>query len=138
MPLSPNINEREFDKFGLNKDDETIVKTSASGEFSSSGVKIGWRNIVVSVGDTAVKLPVFTDRNASTLHNKSTTDILYIGPDDTVTADTVVGSTSGMEIAPRNKANFDIKDIDENDVDIDIWAIAPAGITILVKITDLA
>ena len=133
-----NIKDNFKYVFDRNDDDEVIIRKSASGEFSSSGVKIGWRNTTVLVTDVASELPIFDNRNGSSIHNKSENETLYLGPDNTVTADTVVGTTSGMEVSPKNRANFDIKDKDDDANPIKIWAIAPTGKTILVKITELA
>ena len=134
------LDDCERRKFDINDDNEVIVRTSAEGEFSSSGLKNGFKITTIEITDSASKLPTtpFSDRNALSVHNKSSTDILYLGPDNTVTADTVVGVTSGWEVPVNNKVNFDIKDIDPQSVNINIWAIAPTGKTITVKILELA
>jgi len=65
------------------------------------------------------------------VHNKSTDEILYVGPSN-VTADNVVGTTSGHEIFPGETFAIDIQD------DIILYGRAETGKTIRVKITEVA
>ena len=124
---------REFYKFGLNDDGEVFVRTSVTGEITPTGLKTDWIITTISVSTSAIKIPTTNlgSRNAISIHNLDASKILYIGPDNTVTANAIVGTTSGWEIGPGNFLNFDITDA------IDIYAIAPSG-TILVKVLEIA
>ena len=103
-----------------------------TGEISPSGLKTAGKNTTMDIGTTAVQLPSspLSERNALSIHNTSTTDILYIGFDNTVTADSVVGNTSGRQVGAGQIINFDVTDA------VAIWAIAAT--TIRVQIMELA
>lgn len=87
----------------------------------------------MSVGDTELALPVIplTDRNSIIIHNKSGTEKVYIGKTG-VTADTIVGTTSGWEIPANSYYALDVKDT------IAIYGICESGKTAIVKVMELA
>ena len=87
----------------------------------------------MNVGDTATLLPAtaLANRNAIKITNHSGTDKLYLGP-SSVTADNVIGTTSGDEVGTNESINFDITDA------IPIYGRAETGKTIRVKIVELA
>jgi hypothetical protein len=111
MARKPNhfTPDLELDKFDTNDAGETVVRTTATGEFSPTGLKNGQRITTLSVGTTATALPAtpLAERNAIAIYNKSATEILYVGNSD-VTADTVIGTTSGWEIDPLSYYQLDV------------------------------
>lgn len=141
MALSPNINDLEKDKFIEDVDLGTAVKTLTKltgtgtiGDVNISAPTGPFRNTVVLVTDVATAFPAvpLADRASLSIQNKSATNTVYVGPDNTVTADTVVGTTSGFEIGPDASSNFDLDDTN------DIYFICEAGKTALLKITEVA
>lgn len=104
------------------------------GTISFSGLQIGFTTTTLIVGDTVTALPatVLPMRNSIVITNKSTTETLYIADNLLVTADSVVGTTSGHEIPPGEAFNVDLAG------DVIIYGVAPTGKTILVKVTELA
>lgn len=119
------------DKFAL---DVSIAGSTGTiqGEFSPSGLKVAIFVTTMDVTDTAIALPVspLAGRNSMVIQNKSP-DILYVGP-ATVTADNVIGTTSGHEIGPSETFAIDITD------DIILYGRAETGKTIRVKVTEVA
>ena len=110
------------------------VTGSFTGTFTPSGINIAIQTKTIDVDDTAGQaLPAtpLTDRNSMVVHNKSTTDVLYVGP-STVTADSVIGSTSGHEVYPGETFAIDIKD------SVILYGRAETGKTIRVKVTEIA
>lgn len=120
------------DKFAL---DVSIAGSTGtiSGEFTPTGLHTAILVTTLDVPDTAVPLPTtaYTGRNSMVVHNKSATDTLYVGP-ATVTADNVIGTTSGHEVGPGETFAIDIQD------DIILYGRAETGKTIRVKITEVA
>lgn len=109
------------------------ISGAITGEFTPTGLRTAIKITTMNITDTATPLPATAlfARNAMVVTNKDITEVLYVGP-ASVTADTVVGTTSGHEVNPGEGFNLDIQD------DIVLYGIAPAGKTILVKITELA
>ena len=134
--------EAEFDRLYLNdrdhnsftRTDEDYAARRVTGKFDSApaGLSKNFKVTTQDITTTASKLPAtpLTDRNTLSIHNKSTTDTLFIGEDNTVTADSVDGITSGWEVPPGGVFNTDIKTA------IELWGISTA--TIKVKILELA
>ena len=108
-------------------------RTTATGTFTPSGLQNDWIITTLDVGDTETVLPAIplTDRNTMIITNTSAGDTLYIGPTG-VTADNLVGTTSGYEIPPGGQFSIDVTD------SIPIYGIAAAGITIRVKIMEVS
>lgn len=117
MALPPNKNDREQDKFIWDIDLGTTVKTLTK---LYGGVTIGDVNIkaptgpfyvqVVLVGTTAAD-PIPTPlagRVSLSLRNKSTTETVFFGHNNLVTADST--STGGWEIGPGEDFNIDLDD----------------------------
>lgn len=117
------------DKFAQ---DVYIQGGGVTGTITPSGLTIAIRNTTMDVTDVATPLPAsaLAQRNSMTVDNYGT-DPLYVGP-ATVTADSVVGTTSGRRINVGESFNLDIRD------SIVLYGIAPAGKTIRVLITELA
>lgn len=110
-----------------------LVDANVSGTIEPSGLQTAGRVTTLEVSTTAVELPAvpLLDRNAMSIRNLSTTDTLYIGFDTSVTADSVVGTTSGWEVGPGEDFNLDIKG------SIPVYGIVASG-TILIKVAELA
>lgn len=115
-------------------DVNVLNQLDVTGEFTVSGLKVSFRNTTMDVTSTAVALPAtpLTNRNTITIQNKSLTDTLYIGPDNLVTADSVLGTTSGMEIGPGESWSIDITD------QVVLYGIVETGKTIRIKVTEAA
>lgn len=111
-----------------------LLRTSASGEFSSAGLKKEGRVTTLLVTEVVGQLPAtpLDDRNSMTIENLSNTDNIYINFIPGVTADQVPGTTSGKKIGPNQGLNFDIKN------NILIYAIAEAGKSVLVQVVEVA
>lgn len=135
MPLSSNINNREFDKFTTVSGDLTAVRVDGafSGNFIPSGLKTAIKTSTFYVTDVAAPIPgvALLGRNSLTITNLDMSETLYVGP-STVTADRVVGTTSGHEVGPGEGFNIDITDA------VILYGIAETGKTILVKATEVA
>jgi len=131
MALPSTRDGREFDKFEENVAGETAVRTT--GEYSPSGLRVGLRVTTMDVGDTAVAIPAsaFASRNAISIYNKSTSQTIYIN-DINVTADNVLGTTSGWEIPPNGYFNVDITP------DIIIYGRCESGQSARIKVLELA
>lgn len=104
-----------------------------TGTFSLSGLQNGWLPTTLMISDVAAPLPAvaLTNRNSIIILNRSSTDSLYIGNID-VTADSVVGATSGWEMLPNSYFATDVKE------SIVIYGIAPTGKTIKVQVLEVA
>ena len=88
MALSPNINDREKDKFTLNDDGDTAVRTvgNLTGELVPAGVQIAGKITIVTVNQTtwtAIPSTPLADRKALHIQNQSDEEIKY-NYDDTV------------------------------------------------------
>lgn len=118
-------------KVGL--DVNVIAGSGVTGSFTLSGLRTDFEVTTQDVTDTAAKMPAtpLTDRNSISIVNLSATDTLYIGK-STVTADSVIGTTSGWEVGPLEGFNTDITD------EIELWGRAEAGKTVRIKILELA
>jgi hypothetical protein len=114
-------------------DVNVLNQIDVTGEFSVSGLREAIRTTTMTVSDTAIPLPAvaLTNRNSITIVNFSTTEILYIG-NSNVTADRVVGVTSGYEVNPGEGFNLDITD------DIVLYGVFETGASSLIKVTELA
>jgi len=97
-----------------------------------SGLSTDWKTTTISIGTSELALPLssLTGRNSVTIHNTSNSKTLFLGPTG-VTADSVVGTTSGLEIPPDGRLQIDITNA------IPVFAIAASG-TVIVKITEYA
>lgn len=76
--LRKSLDDREWDKFELNVDGETAVRTITKGNVSFSGLSIGGRISEVTLNDaTWVALPAtaLAQRNAISIQNTSTVEI---------------------------------------------------------------
>lgn len=112
---------------------ELKVTGSVTGDITPAGLRIAGRNTTMMVGTTAVALPVvpLALRNAMSIVNLSGTETLYIGFNASITADSVVGVTSGWEIGPNEGFNIDITET------IPLYGIVATG-SIMIKIMELS
>jgi hypothetical protein len=110
------------------------VTGTFTGSVTVSGLNIQGRNTTMNITSTAASMPAtaLTLRNAMTVTNLSGTDTLYVGFDSSVTADSVVGTTSGFPVGPQQGFNLDITP------NVVLYGIAEAGKTIKIIITELA
>lgn len=114
--------------------DVNLIGGVVSGTFSPTGLKVAFKVTTADITDTASQLPLtpLTGRNSMVIHNLSSTDTLFIGPSSSVTADRVLGTTSGHEVFPGETFAIDITNA------VILYGIAPAGKTIRVKISEVA
>lgn len=126
-------NSLEKYKFLIGSDGLVYVRVKAIGTMTFSGLSEAIKISTLSIGDTVTALPTtaLSNRNSISIQNKSSTETLYVGPSN-VEANSTVGGNGGWEIPPQEALNFDIKDV------VTIYAIAPTGKTILVKILEMA
>lgn len=111
----------------------TKVIEAIDGSFAPSGLSNAGKVTTISVSTTASLIPTtaLTNRNAISVLNTSSTTTLYLGFANTVTADTVVGTTSGWEVGPNEIWHVDITD------SIPLYGIVASG-SILVKILEVS
>lgn len=135
MALSDGIRDREFQKF-CEVNGETAVRTCTTLEGGTidatpSGLQNDFRTTTMLIGDVAASIPAtpLSDRNSLSIANLDLAETLYIG-DSNVTADRVVGITSGWEVGPGETLNFDVKDT------IIIYGRAESGKSIMVKVLE--
>lgn len=127
-----------MDKF-VNLDGETAIRTlskivgAIEASFSPKGLSKELKTTTMVVTSVAGPIPAtpLVDRNAISIHNKSTDVTLFIGNSD-VQANTITGTFSGWEIPPQGYLNFDITD------DIILYAVAPAGKNAIIKVLEVA
>lgn len=136
MAIPCGRQQRELNKFIEDPSGETAVNTVISGGsvgFTPSGLDKGFRVTTLIVTETAGALPLFpfAERESISIHNKSETQTIFIG-NSNVTADTVVGVTSGYELLPGGFFNVDITP------DIILYGRTTTGSTAFVKILEIA
>ena len=117
---------------GKNALDVNVKAGSVTGSITPQGLSNG-RNTCMSVSTTALALPAspLANRNAMAIHNKSTTQTLYIGFDASVTAGDSIGNTAGWEVPPGGELHFDLQNT------ATIYGIFPTGAD-LVKLMELS
>lgn len=130
------IEQREFDKFCEDSNLDIAVRTCTEITGGSlEATPAGYSKILlvttVSVGDTAQLLPATVNREAFSFFNNSQVDTVYYGPTIAVTADSVVGTTSGWPVGPEETANEPIKSINA------VYVIAPAGKTVIITFKEM-
>jgi hypothetical protein len=109
----------------------TKIFGSVSGSFIPSGLNEAIRVTTMDIGTSALTLPAsaLSNRNHIKVTNHDEVATLYIG-NSNVTADRVIGTTSGDEVPPGESWHMDITD------DIVIYGISTQ--TIRVKIVEVA
>lgn len=109
------------------------VRTKTTGSLTLSGLNIDWLPTTMIVGDTALPLPAIPldQRNSIIIYNQSATETLYIGKSN-VTADSVVGVTSGWQIPAKSYFALDVRDT------IIIYGICETGKTAQVQVLEVA
>jgi len=113
--------------------DVQVMGGSITGAFTPSGLRIALKNTTMDVTDVATPLPAvaIANRNAITIRNLSLVDTVYIG-NLNVTADRILGNTSGGELGPNESWNVDITD------SIVLYGRTEAGKTARIKIMELS
>ncbi len=129
--LNNKVMEAIFDD--VENDSLSTVRTTSKGEFSPTGLKTDLLTTTMSVGTTPVKLPAtaLVGRNSIELHNLDLSLTLYVGKTSSVTADAIIGTTSGKEIDAGSFWSLDITP------DIDLYGVVASG-SILLKVTEVA
>jgi hypothetical protein len=121
----------ELDKFDTNQAGETIIRTSAEGTFTPTGLKTAIKITGTTVSTSATPLPATAQigRNSLSIQNKSSTQTLYVGPSN-VTADNDP-SKGGWEVPPLSNVNFDITE------DVILYGVFPTTPE-LVKVLEIS
>jgi len=98
-----------------------------------SGLQNDFLVTTMNVSDTATQIPAspLTDRNAISIQNLDTIETLYVGKLN-VTADSVVGTTSGWEVGAGETLNLSCKDT------IIFYGRCQAGKTVMVKVFEVS
>lgn len=124
----------DYRKLHVDDDGSLYVVGVVTGTFSATGLTIGGRITTIDITDTVTTLPPtsLTDRNSLSVHNTSTSDSVYVGYHSGITADNVLGTTSGWLIGPDENFNIDITE------HILLYAICATGKTCRVKINEVA
>jgi len=114
--------------------DVNVIGGTVTGEITVTGLKIAGRTTTMDIPDTVVAIPAspLANRNSLSLTNLSPTETIYIGFNLSVTANSVIGTTSGWPVGPSEGFNLDVT------ANIIIYAIAETGKTVRVKILELA
>lgn len=106
MPLSPNINNREFDKFVETSTNNTAVRVQGELDAIPAGLGVGGRISEVSLNSSSwVALPAvpLDGRNALSIQNQS-------GQTIKINYDNSVSGFVGISIATGSERYYDIKD----------------------------
>lgn len=106
-------------------------RVEVESESVPSGLSNGFFVTTIDVGTSATLIPTtpLDPRNAIAIYNTDSSNTLYIGPSNTVTADNVVGSTSGWEVGPN--------EIWQTNITKDVAVYGISTTTIRVKILEL-
>lgn len=133
MALQDSINDREKDKFALNSDDETAVRTLSEitgGNVSFSGLRQRIKITNMTIGDVAISIPPtqLAQRNSIIIQNRSLDKSIFLGESNVEAS----GIDEGWEVDGTAFFSTDITD------DITLYAIAPMGETIDIKVMELA
>jgi len=112
-----------------------LVKIFGSVDSAPVGLSKDFRVTTFEVGDTEVKIPPspLADRNFMMVTNKSETDTVYVAKTG-VQAGNALGTTSGMDIPPGETSNIAIK----SNVEVELYAIAETGKTVILKVVEVA
>lgn len=89
----------------VNSDGETVIRTSATGVFSPTGLRFGGKMTAVTLNNstwTALPPSPLADRNAINIQNYSGSNII-------VNFDNTVPIYEGIQINDQNERNYDIK-----------------------------
>lgn len=146
MPFSPVVLDRERDKFVENPSGETSVRVyvgnetgqeipvtaTFSGSVAAAAPTGPLKRLVTTVTDVAADpiLVPLANRVSLVVRNKSLTNTIYLGEDNTITPDDT--ATGGWEIGPGEDFSLDLS---EDNV---FFLIAPAGQSAVVKILEIA
>lgn len=134
--LPENLPTLETAKFELDNNGYVRLRTSATGNFTFSGLSTELKNTTMTITDTAVQAPPtpLSNRNSLTIFNLSTTTTVFLGNSD-VTANTpgsLPDYTWGQELRPQSFWNVDITN------SIVVYLRCKTGESATVKITEYA
>jgi hypothetical protein len=131
--LTEALNDLEQKKFEVDDNNDVRIRTTSTGTYTPTGLKTGLKITTMEITDVATPIPLaaFNQRNSISIYNKDSVNTVYVGPSN-VTADTVIGTTSGWEMDAGSYLNFDITD------SIIIYAICESGKTAIIKVLEIA
>jgi len=134
--LPQNLSTNESAKFELDNNGYVRIRTSATGNFTFSGLSTALKNTTMLITDVTVEAPPspLTNRNSLTIFNLSTDKTIFIGNSDVIadTPSTFPNFTWGQEIPPRSFWNVDITN------NIAVYLRCKTGESAYVKITEYA
>jgi len=110
MPLSPNINNREFNKF-IKKRGTRVKVTSIPNDGNSIDV------VTTNVGTSAVKIDMPAEASEITLLHREAGETLYIGGSNEVT------TATGFPVLENDAVGLSLKLGNDNEV----YGIAASG-----------
>lgn len=127
------LNDRIKNAHTLDEDGFVILRTSAKGTFTFTGLNKDWLITTMQVDDVAIALPVssLSDRNSIMIRNTSETETVYIGKSN-VTADLVIGVTSGLPMAPGDQFAVDVRNA------VTIYGRCASGKSAIVQVVEFA
>lgn len=128
MSLPNNIRDREYAKFDMDEDGNTLVRTSAKGEFTFSGLKTGGSVTEVTLNDstwTALPAISLAARNAIAIQNVSANEMK-------INYDSGVAGYVGIVITAGGERQYDITD------GITLYGKSESGTTPTINIEELA
>jgi len=128
---SPPSAARQVTSTDLPSEDKVLLDVAVKeGNFTQQGLDSGLvTTLTVTTSATLLPSTAATNRNAIAIQN-FTGATMYVGFSSGVTADRVVGTTSGYELADGGEVRFDITDT------ATIYGILAAG-SGLVKVVEL-
>jgi hypothetical protein len=106
VALPRTIEGREYGKFDTNDEGEVVVRTTATGEFTFSGLKTGGKVTEVTLNSstwTALPATPLTNRNAISIQNRSGIEIK-------INYDNGVSGYEGVIIPNNGERFYDITD----------------------------
>ena len=124
MAISPNIDDREYQKFTEDSNGETAVRTlteivgAIEASFAPSGLRIGGKITIMSINaSTWTKIPAIPlpDRNAISIQNYSGSEIKINYTDS-------VGGYVGVAIPDKGERFYDITET------IELYAKSESGV----------
>jgi len=126
--MSKTLKDLEKDKFDVDDEGNTIVRTSAKGVFKFSGLNTGGKVTAVVLNDStwsALPTTALSNRNAISIQNRS-------GHEIKLNYDNSVVGYVGMTISNGEERQYDITDA------IVIYAKAISGTTPTIMVEEIA
>lgn len=128
MTLPENINTLEKAKFAEDGSGNVLVRTSATGSFSQTGLSLGMAVSAVTVTDVASKVPL------TPLVGRNTMTVRVWGSNTVYFGDSTVTAASGYPKLQYEEISIDIKDASP----VELWAVCASGLTSEVRVLEVS